>query len=128
MAKLNPVGMAELQRRLQQRAVHAAHEAAEVLRAKLGGEGSGVHYAGLPRRSSAPGEYPAKQTGELQASVGSRPRKGGAEFGLLDAPPYTAALHFKPPAAGGRPVMDMALADDDIQRAVRSGFMDGGKP
>lgn len=127
MANLNPAGWAELQRRVQGRALQAAGAAAQVLDQKLAGEGSGEKHAGLPRRSSAPGEYPAEQRGDLRESVGHRAAgEMGAEFGLIDAPEHAAHLHFKPPQAGGRPVMDMALADDDIQRAVQAGFKDGG--
>ena len=126
MANINPAGFAQLQARLQARALEAATAAAEELGRKLEGEGTGIHWPSLPRRSSRPGEYPAEQTGELRRSVGSRTRgQHAAEFGLLNPPAYAALLHFKPPSAGGRPVMDMALADADIQRAVLETFKDG---
>ena len=38
-----------------------------------GTEGSGVHYPGLPNRSSAEGEYPVQQSGELHAGVDWQP-------------------------------------------------------
>lgn len=120
MARLNQAGIRELQRRLDALALKGAEAAADVLRDKLSGPGTGRQHPGLPNRSSAQGEYPAEQTGQLKASVGARPgEQGGAVFGLLDPPDYAAALHFKPPTDGGRPVMLDALNDEDIRRAIR---------
>lgn len=81
----------------------AANEGAVVIQENLDQEGSGVHYAGLPRRSSAPGEYPAPQSRELQNSIDARPfdafRYG---VGAYDAPEHAIYLEFYPPAQGGR--------------------------
>lgn len=121
MARINPAGILQLQVRLTPRALQMAEAAAEVLREKLSGAGSGVQYPGLPNRSSAEHEYPAEQSGELAGSIQARAspdRPGFAEFGSIDGPAYAAMLHFKPPEAGGRPFMDDARQDRDIHAAM----------
>jgi hypothetical protein len=47
----------------------AAHESEDALRKGLASPKSGIHHPGLPRRSSAPGEYPANQSGKLRGSI-----------------------------------------------------------
>lgn len=126
MARINDFGLAKLRERLTPLALRGAEQAAEVLREKLSGEGSGRKYASLPNRSSSEHEYAAEQSGRLKASVGAKKTECGASFGLIDnVPSYAAALHFKPPSDGGRPVIDDALHDRDIHQA----FVDaiGGK-
>ena len=121
MARINPAGLAQLQVRLTPAALRGAQAAADKLHEKLSGEGSGVKYSGLPRRSSAEGEYPAEQKGDLLRSIKARPdpkRPGFAEWGSIDGPAFVTALHFKAPDAGGRPFMDDALQDRDIHQAV----------
>lgn len=127
MARINPAGVSQLQVRLTPRALRAAQAAAEVLKAKLGQPGSGTHYTGQPNPSSAAGEYPAKQTGDLQASISARPRArpGFAEFGSTSGPPEAQLLHFKPPDKGGRPFMNMALVDPEIHAAVLKSMKGG---
>lgn len=49
----------------------AADESEKVFRAGMRGGHSGRKYPNLPRRSSAPGEYPANQFGPLMASINS---------------------------------------------------------
>lgn len=49
----------------------AAHESEDAFKIGLAGSKSGIHHAGLPRRSSAPGEYPANQSGRLRGSISS---------------------------------------------------------
>ena len=121
MARINPAGIAQLKVRLTPRALHMAEAAAEVLKAKLEGGGSGAQYSGLPNRSSNEREYPAEQFGGLVGSIQARAspgRPGFAEFGSIDGPAYIPLLHFKPPDAGGRPFMDDARQDRDIHAAV----------
>lgn len=122
MARVNRAGLAEVRRTiLTPLALKGAQAASEVLREKLGQAGSGQQWPGLPRPSSAVGEYPARQTGELQESIDAREaREMRAEFGAIQNPPdYAAALHFKPPDDGGRPFMDFALHDEEVHDAVR---------
>jgi len=121
MARINPAGLAQLQLRLTPLALRGAEAAAETLRGKLSGGGSGVQYRGQPNRSSSEGEYPAEQEGDLLRSIKARispGRPGFAEFGSIDGPPHVTLLHFKPPDQGGRPFMDDALQDRDIHRAI----------
>lgn len=49
----------------------AAHESEDAFRTGLASSKSGIHHPGLPRRSSAPGEYPANQRGALRSSISS---------------------------------------------------------
>lgn len=122
MPRLDPRGVAALKDRLTRLALNGADAGADVLRdKKLAGEGTGVHYVGQPRRASAPGEFPAEQTGALRNSIVAKPDGPlRAVFGPLNNPPgYVTALHWKPPAAGGRPFMDMALADEDVRDAIK---------
>ena len=121
--KPNPAGMAALKQHLTARALNGAQAGAETLRDKLGQEGSGVQYAGQPNRSSRPGEYPARQTGDLQGSVTALPDgERRAVFGPLDNPPPEAYyMQILPPDMGGRDYMGLAYADEDIRRAVLEG-------
>lgn len=121
MARLDLKGVATLKDRLSRLALQGAQAGADVLQGKLSGEGTGVHYAGQPRRASSPGEYPSQQTGELRGSITAKPDGPlAAVFGPLKNPPgYVTALHFKPPAQGGRPFLDLALADEDVRDAIR---------
>lgn len=120
MAKLHRNGMQALRVSLGHVALAGTSGGASTLRDKLSGEGSGVHYAGQPRRSSAESEYPAEQTGELRDSIAAQPAgPEAARFGPLHDPPdYLTALHGKPPSDGGRPFMLDALHDRDIHQAV----------
>lgn len=121
MARLNPAGLKALRERLTDLALKGAEAGADTLREKLGQAGSGERYPGMPNPSSRPGEYPARQTGELQRSIAARAEGNGqAAFGPISDPPdYVVPLHFKPPSDGGRPFLDFALADPDIHAAVK---------
>ncbi|PJI53535.1 hypothetical protein CTI14_27160 [Methylobacterium radiotolerans] len=116
-------------------ALAGSQEAAEVLRDKLSGSGSGRKYPGLPNRSSTPGEYPAEQTSDLVNSIDARVESSGkALFGPIRSPPVEAGylhfsseedmalLHFRPPDMGGRPFLDDARHDRDIHRAIVEGI------
>jgi len=132
VARLNPQGVQALKDRLSRLALQGAQAGADVLQEKLSGEGTGVHYAGQPRRASAPGEYPSLQSGDLRDSISARSAGPlAAEFGPLSNPPVQAgylhfsneeamlAMHFREPARGGRPFLDMALADEDVRDAIK---------
>lgn len=124
--KPNPAGMAQLRQVLTAQALKGAQAGAAELRGKLGQAGSGVHYAGQPNRSSAKGEYPARQTGDLQNSIAAR--EAGdlkAEFGPLDNPPPEAYfMQILPPDQGGRDYMGLAYGDEDVRAAVLKGVRD----
>ncbi|SMB85789.1 hypothetical protein [Deinococcus hopiensis] len=121
MASLNRAGVAQHKEQLTLKVLKAAEAAADVLREKLSGGGSGTQYPGQPNAASTEGEYPAEQTGRLRESIGAR--SAGllrAEFGSIHDPPdYNVDLHFKPPDQGGRPYMDDALHDRDIHVVIR---------
>lgn len=118
--KANAAGMAQLRRLLEAKALEGAQAGAVVLRDKLSQEGSGIHHPGLPRRSSAQGEYPAMQTGDLRDSVAARPAGVmRAEFGAInDPPPEAYYMQILPPDQGGRDYMGLAYGDEDIRAAV----------
>lgn len=48
-----------------------AHETEDQFRIGLASQKSGIHHPGMPRRSSAPGEFPANQSGKLRGSIRS---------------------------------------------------------
>lgn len=120
MATLNRGGLERFRQSLSPLALRGAEAAADVLREKLSGPGTGVHYPGQPNPSSREGEYPAEQTSRLVGTIAARPAgPGQAQFGAIDDPPDCLGdFHFKPPGEGGRPFMDHALADADIHQAV----------
>ena len=124
--KPNAAGMAQLKQALTARALKGAQAGAAVLADKLSQEGSGIHHPGLPNRSSRPGEYPARQTGDLQNSIAAR--EAGtlrAEFGPLnDPPPEAYFMQILPPDQGGRDYMGLAYGDEDVRAAVLKGVRD----
>lgn len=97
----------------------AADEGANVLDKHLkAGARSGVKYRRLPRRSSAPGQYPQEQSGELRRGVGSIVTDDlHAQVIINDKLGKLLGLEFSPPsknpnqpgtpkrAAGGRAPM-----------------------
>jgi hypothetical protein len=80
----NPNAMAQLEALVDGILADMAEVGAEDLRGNLSaGPRSGVHYAGQPRQSSAPGEYSQEQTGGLKRMVSSGMLEpGAAYFGL----------------------------------------------
>ena len=131
MARVNPAGLAKVRAALTPAALSGAQAAADVLRDKLSGPGSGRQHPSLPNRSSSPGEYPAEQTGALRDSIAAEPAvEGRARFGPIHDPPVEAGylhfssgqelalLHFRAPDMGGRPFMDDARQDRDIHAAA----------
>lgn len=124
--KPNPAGMAQLRQMLTAQALKGAQAGAAVLADKLSREGSGIHHPGLPNRSSRPGEYPARQTGDLQNSIAARAAGDlKAEFGPLDNPPPEAYfMQILPPEMGGRDYMGLAYGDEDVRAAVLEGVRD----
>jgi len=118
-----PGADAQLETYLRRLTFAGAAGGAGALQEKLRGPGSGVHHPGNPNPSSSEGEYPAEQTGALADSIMPVHLEGTRSgFGSVDGPPWTVALHFKPPGDGGRPFMDDAKHDRDIHRAMRDGI------
>ncbi|GAA5514773.1 hypothetical protein Dcar01_03534 [Deinococcus carri] len=98
-----------------------AEAAAGFLREVLDQPGAGVKWPGLPNPSSAPGAYPARQSGDLLKSIGAQ--KVGQEwhFGSFNAPPEAWALEYPSPpdspitrqsAHGARPWLSKFLGDE----------------
>lgn len=94
---------------------------------KLSGPGSGVHWPGQPNPSSAPGQYPAEQSGALVQSIDARREGDHWEVGSFDAPPEAFALEYpSPPGSpitrqsdhGARPWLSKALTDPDLHRRL----------
>ena len=82
----------------------ASEAAADKMRANLSGSRTGIKHARLLNTSSAPGEYPAKQSGDLYYSIDSR-QIGFCLFGVgsWNAPPEAFKLEFDPPGFPGYP-------------------------
>ncbi|GAA5503015.1 hypothetical protein Dxin01_02764 [Deinococcus xinjiangensis] len=100
-----------------------ARAAANFLTDVLGQAGSGTHWPGLPNPSSAPGQYPAEQSGKLRESIDAQLIEGVWEFGSFNAPPEAWALEYPSPpnspitrqsAHGARPWLSKALTDPDL--------------
>ena len=79
----------------------AAAEAADILQANLSSpsHGTGVQYPRLPNRSSAEGEMPVMQTGELASGVTSVKTESGAQVVINDDLGKLLGLEFSPPSA-----------------------------
>lgn len=80
--------------------------------------GSGIHYPGNPRRSSAPGEPPARQTGRLQESIAvlsrAQPDRLEATVGprpqaFTRSAPYPVFLEFGTVRMAPRPFVGVGL-------------------
>lgn len=102
----------------------AAEEGANVLSENLKAGGrTGRKYPRLPRRSSAPGEYPQEQSGTLRRGVGSARDGSTAQVIIVDDLGKLLGLEFSPPSknpnqpgtpkrhSGGRAPMWMTMTD-----------------
>lgn len=99
-------------------------KAGAVLMGKLDQPGSGKHHEGNPNPSSAEGEYPAVQTGELLSSIdvqqvdyrtfeiGSFANRSREGF------EHAVELESRPPSQGGRPFLEMVMADPDFRKTL----------
>ncbi len=84
---------------------------------KLSGEGTGIKHANLPNRSSRPGEWPSRQSGETAEGIVSAPT--GPLSGRVSAVGGAALdLHMRPEADGGRPFVLYALHDPEYLSAI----------
>ena len=129
-----PVLDAELQRRLAPVARDLGEEVAAFLREKLSGAGGGHHWPGLPNPSSAPGEYPAEQTGALLACLGSREvdplyHQAGALNSVAPVPIEAWELEYPSPPGtpsprsashGARPWITKAFMDEELRERLRA--------
>lgn len=101
-----------------------AYRAGAWLMDALSQEGSGIWYEGNPRRSSAPGEYPAPQTEALLGSIDVQPdgplsyAVGSFSAGQPEGFDHAVELESRPPEHGGRPFLEMALVDPDLHREL----------
>lgn len=90
----------------------------EALKKNLTGSRTGRWYykpGGGMYRASAPGEYPARRTGNLRAGVGSLWDPRNARVVIGTNVPYGVYLEKKPPSQGGRPWLKRA-ADESASR------------
>lgn len=71
----NPEFMPALRREVSDRVGRSINHIQTEAEMLLEAPGSGEHYPGLPRRSSAPGEPPVTQFGELEESLGVSPTR-----------------------------------------------------
>lgn len=132
--KPSPNMRALLLARMEPVAEAMAQEAAGFLKEKLSGAGSGLHHPGLPNPSSAPGEYPAEQSGDLLACIGVQ-STGPAQYevGALNSvapvPAEAWALEYpSPPSSpitrqsphGARPWLSKALGDEELHDRLRA--------
>jgi hypothetical protein len=118
---LNPQGIAQVRDRIRQAIEEASLAAAEQLDENTSaGSRSGRQYPRLPRRSSAPGEYPQEQFGNLNDSIDVR----DGEHDLQKRPGFYGenqgkliGLEFKPASKGGRkPAMRTMESPETHQR------------
>lgn len=72
----------------------------------------GRHYPGNPRRSSAPGEAPARQTGRLAGGIDIRAEVADLKAVVNAGTAYAAALEFGTERIAPRPFMRPALASN----------------
>jgi phage gpG-like protein len=93
-----------------------AHEAEDRFRIGLARPKSGIHYPGLPRRSSRAGEFPANQFGPLRDSISSDVTSTSATVGSNVH--YSIYLRMGTSKMGARKMAPEAL-DEAIPR-VRS--------
>ncbi|MGL5005441.1 MAG: hypothetical protein ACRDAM_21155 [Casimicrobium sp.] len=113
---------------LEPKLERGATRAALIIVDRLDQPGSGVKYSSLPNRSSAPGEYPARQSGELINSIDAR-EIALASFGVgsFNAPDQAWYLEFDPPGAPGferstdsgvRQWLSRTMEDAEVQAAI----------
>lgn len=118
----NPNLKAELIKDLSPRIQHAAEAGAAVLRENVSaGARSGVHYPNLPRRSSAAGEFPQEQEGDLRASVDANPTNNPLvwEVGFFgDDQGKLNNLEYAPPSRGGRAPLARTMSNPETLKRM----------
>ncbi|MEI3783780.1 hypothetical protein U9R89_21925 [Pectobacterium brasiliense] len=118
----------QLARLLAPHVAQAARTVAAFLRQKMTGPGSGVQWVGQPRPSSAPGEYPAEQTGALVDSLDAQAvNLLHWQAGAFNAPEQAFWLEYPPPpdapfskttAHGARPWISKAFQDPELYQRI----------
>jgi hypothetical protein len=112
-------GMARLERLVKKLVEEGARAGAKYTKEQLSGSGSGKEYSNLPRRSSAPGEYPAKQSGQLAKKIQMRKVDNlNASFGAVKATQYMLNLEFFPASLGGRKWLTKIYLDKGTHEAI----------
>jgi hypothetical protein len=89
------------------------------------GERSGIHHPENPRQSSAPGEYPQEQTGDLLNSLDFRVISNTrVEVGAINNPPeYAVDLETFPEDQGGRRFLTRTVEEAETRDAIREGMI-----
>jgi HK97 gp10 family phage protein len=92
----------------------------EAIRTMTSEAKTGRKYPGLPNRSSAPGESPARQSGRLIAGIDIRPEPAALRAVVNASTAYAAALEFGTQKMAPRPFMRPALAAKkaEIEREI----------
>lgn len=116
----------ELTRALNLLLRDAALAGADVLRDNISGhDRTGVNYAHLPYRSSAPDEYPTEQFGDLVRATTFLPTDDPLVWRVgffgPDQEKYEN-LEFLPPALGGRQPIARTAEDPATHEAMRDGM------
>lgn len=124
---LDSMGVVKLQLRAQSAMRQGAYSGVTKLRERLSDTfGSGRSYRGLPNPSSAPDEYPTRQSGHLLDTIGMQlVSEGNYQVGLINATQAMYKLEFEPPSEGGRAPINKAFNDADIRAAILEGVRNG---
>lgn len=82
---------------------------------------SGKHWPGDPNQASAPGEYPQKQTGELQSAIEFHPAgEFGYKLGFFGTEKQKyVELEFNDPEDGGRKPLGMLFEEAETYEWMR---------
>lgn len=105
----------------------ASNEGALTLYENLeAGERSGIQYFFLPRQSSAAGEFPQEQSGDLRASIASwqiAPLKFGMGF-KNNVPEYAIDIEYAPSDQGGRAPLALTFESVLTHARMMAGIWD----
>ena len=118
-------GVEAVIRKRSNRAVEvAANTAAAILRENLSGAGTGIFWPGNRVPSSVPGEFPARQTGDLVGSIRVY-RAGPATMAIAvgGEAEKIETLEFGSPEEGGRPFFSRTLEDPETFRAMNDAVL-----
>lgn len=118
---IDPKGMARLERLLKSVVEEGARTGAKTLKEFSSQSGGGIHWDHLPNRSSAPGEYPAKQTGTLLRKIQMRKVSFmEARYGIVKAGEAQFNLEFFPTSMGGRAPLKKSAHDPKMHEAIKA--------
>lgn len=122
MPVVDSILFAFVERTVSEALEHRATIGAARLHDNLGQPGSGVKYPTLPNVSSAKGEFPAEQSGDLRGSVDAWPIAWHSyAMGLRDAPEHAIYLEYLPPSMGGRNFMWRTFNDPATWKEMNRG-------